>query len=106
MDLTTLDTETLTEREHIMLQPFYQAYSRQRPPAMTWRDCRKEGLTPKEYQSCGLDEIESSLDEIDALASYIIDEDGCVVAREEGNSITWKDRMINKWNRREVWSIH
>ena len=106
MNLSELNTAQLTEREQMMLYPFYDAYNRKYPPAMTWRDCRKEGLTPKEYQSCGLDDIESSLDELDALASYTIDEDGFVVAKEESNTTSWQDRLINKWSRKSVWSIH
>ena len=105
MNLSELNTAQLTEREQMMLYPFYDAYNREYPPAMTWQQCRKEGLTPKEYQSCGIDDIESSLDEIDVLASYTIDEDGCVVARQETNGTTWKDRMINKWTRRDEWSL-
>ena len=105
MNLSELDTAQLTEREQMQLYPFYDAYNRKYPPAMTWRDCRKEGLTPKEYQSCGLDDIESSLDELDVLASYTIDENGLVVAKVESNAITWQDRMINKWKRRDEWTL-
>ncbi len=105
MDLTTLDTETLTERERIQLQPFHQAYSRKYPPAMTWRDCRAEGLEPKEYTKCGLVEIQESMDEIETLSSFHIAEDG-TVQPGEGERASWMDRRINQWSRREIWSIH
>ena len=58
MDLKNIDLSTLTEREMIQLQAFHQAYNRPYPPAMTWRDCRAEGLEPKEYTGCGLVEIQ------------------------------------------------
>jgi hypothetical protein len=105
MNLSELNTATLTEREQMQLYSFYDAYNRKYPPAMTWRDCKAEGLTRKEYQSCGLDDIESSLDELDVLASYTIDEDGCVVAKVESNTTTWQDRLINKWKRRDEWTL-
>ena len=105
MDLTTLSIDTLTEREMIQLQAFHQAYSRPYPPAMTWRDCRAEGLDPKEYTKCGLVEIQESMDELDTLSSFHLSEDGTVVSGE-GERASWQDRLINKWSRREVWSIH
>ena len=89
----------------MMLYPFYDAYNRKYPPAMTWRDCRAEGLEPKEYTGCGLVEIQESMDEIETLSSFHIAEDG-TVQPGEGERASWMDRRINQWSRKKVWSIH
>ena len=65
----------------------------------------KSGLEKKEYTKCGIVEIQESMDELDTLSSFHLSEDGTVVAGE-GERATWQDRLINKWTRREVWSIH
>ncbi len=49
MDLKNIDLSQLSEQEQMVLYPFYDAYNRKYPPAMTWRDCRAEGLEPKVY---------------------------------------------------------
>ena len=105
MDLKNIDLSTLTEVEQMQLYPFFDAYNRKYPPAMTWRDCRAEGLEPKEYTKCGLIEIQESMDELETLSSFHIAEDG-TVQPGEGERASWMDRRINQWSRREVWSIH
>ena len=98
MNLKDYDTRTLTEVEQCQLAPFYLAYNRPYPPALTWRELRQEGFLPVEYTGCGIDEIEEGMDEIDPLSTFHIDEDGNLT---QGNSprATWQDRLINKWQR-------
>ena len=104
MDLKDIDLSTLSEREIIQLHAFHQAYNRPYPPSMTWRDCRAEGLEPKEYTHCGLVEIQESMDELEVLSSFHLSEDGTVMAGESPRA-SWMDRKINAWSRREVWSL-
>ena len=105
MNLKDLDLSQLSEQEQMQLYPFWYAYHRPSPPAMTWRDCVKEGLEKKEYTKCGIVEITESLDELDTLSSFHLNDDGEVVPGEV-ERCSWQDRLINKWTRREVWSIH
>ena len=104
MDLKTVDLSTLSEVEQMQLYPFYDAYNRKYPPAMTWRDCRAEGLLPVEYTHCGMTEIEESLDELDTLSTFHINADGDIQSGS-GERADWQDRLINKWARRSVWSV-
>ena len=104
MDLKTVDLSTLSDVEQMQLYPFFDAYNRKYPPAMSWRDCRSEGLLPVEYTHCGLTEIEESLDELDTLSTFHLNESGEVVAGS-GDRADWQERLINKVTRREVWSI-
>jgi len=99
-----MDLSQLSEREMMQLQAFHQAYNRPYPPMMTWRDCVAEGLEKKEYTGCGLVEIEESLDELDTLSSFHLNDEGEVVPGE-GERCSWQDRLINKWSRRKEWSI-
>ena len=87
MNLKDLDLSTLTEQEQMMLYPFFDAYNRKYPPAMSWRDCRSEGLLPVEYTHCGLTEIQESLDELDTLSSFHLNEDGEVVILKHGREM-------------------
>ena len=105
MDLKNINLSELTEQEQMVLYPFYDAYNRKYPPAMTWRDCRAEGLEPKEYTKCGIVEITESLDELDTLSSFHLNDDGEVVPGE-AERCSWMSRRINQWSRRDVWSIH
>ena len=102
MDLKTVDLTTLTETEQMQLYPFYHAYHRPYPPAMTWQQMRKDGYEPIDHQKCGLAEIEESFDE---LVSWTLDDDGCVVPLKGQDRASWLDRKINGWTRRDVWSI-
>ena len=104
MDLKNIDLSELSLVEQMKLYEFYDAYNRPYPPSMTWRDCRAEGLEPKEYTHCGLVEIQESMDELDALSSFHLSEDGTVMAGESPRA-SWMDRKINAWSRREVWSL-
>ena len=99
MDLKTVDLTTLTTQEQMQLYPFFDAYNRKYPPAMTWRDCVNEGLTRREWTTVGLDEIQESLDELDMLSTFHVDESGMVVPGV-GDRATWLDRKINAWTRR------
>ena len=82
----------------IQLYDIHQAYNRPHPPAMTWRQCREAGLTPKDYTGCGMIEILESLDEIDTLSSFHLNDDGEVVPGECERA-SWLDRRINQWSR-------
>ena len=99
MDLKTVDLSTLSEVEQMQLYPFFDAYNRKYPPAMTWRDCVAEGLTKREWTTCGMDEIQESMDEIEVMSTFHLDDDGMVVPGD-GDRATWLDRKINAWTRR------
>ena len=101
MDLRHLE---LTEREQIQLYDIHQAYERKRPPAMSWRDCREAGLEPREFVRCGLVEIQETMDEIETLSSFHLNEEGEVVPGE-GERASWLDRRINSWSRKKEWKI-
>ena len=105
MDLKNIDLSELSLVEQMKLYEFYDAYNRPYPPAMTWRDCVKEGLEKKEYTKCGIVEIQESMDELDTLSSFHIAEDGTVQSGE-GERCSWIERRINQWSRKSVWSIH
>ena len=102
MDLKTIDLSTLTEVETMQLYQFWYAYNREYPEAMTWREYRADGFQPVEWTSVGMDEIEESFDE---LIQYHIDEDGFVKPLPAGDRANWKDRLINKWTRRDEWTL-
>jgi hypothetical protein len=104
MDLKNIDLSELSLVEQMKLYEFYDAYNRPYPPAMTWRDCVKEGLEKKEYTHCGLVEIQESMDELEVLSSFHLSEDGTVMAGESPRA-SWMDRKINAWSRREEWSL-
>ena len=72
---------------------------------MTWRELRAEGFLPIEHTTCGIDEIEETMDEIDITSAFHIDDDGNVVSGV-GDRATWLDRKINAWTRTKHWSIH
>ena len=99
MDLKTVDLSTLSQVEQMQLYPFYDAYNRKYPPAMTWRDCVSEGLTRREWTTCGLTEIEEGMDELFVMSTFHLDDDGMVVPGD-GDRATWLDRKINAWTRR------
>ena len=99
MNLTQLDPTTLTQHEQMQLAPFYHSWNRPYPPAMTWRECVAEGLTRREWTSCGLDEIQEGTDELFVMSSFHLDEDGMVVPGE-GDRADWMQRRINAWSRR------
>ena len=102
MDLSTLDISTLSEREQAQLYPFYHAYTRPYPPALSWRQLRADGFTPVDRTKCGIAEIEESFDEI---CGYRIDEEGLVVPiSPDDERATWMDRKINAWSRKKEWS--
>ena len=99
MNLNTIDPTILTQQEQMQLAPFYHSYTRPYPPAMTWRDCRAEGLEPREWTKAGLEEIQEGMDEIFVMSSFHLDDDGMVVPGD-GDRASWQDRLINKWSRR------
>ena len=105
MNLKELDLSQLSELDQMRLYSFHNAYSRAYPTMMSWRDCRNLGLEPKEYTHCGLTEIEESLDELDTLSTFHLNESGEVVAGV-GDRADWQERLINKWSRKKEWSIH
>ena len=102
MNLKNLDISSLSEKEQAQLYPFYHAYNREYPPALTWRELRAEGFTPVEHTTCGISEIEESYDE---LIQYHIDEDGLVKPLTGDERASWLDRKINSWTRRKEWSL-
>ena len=104
MDLKNVDINSLSEKEAMILYDFWNAYNREYPPALTWRQLRDEGFTPKEYTHCGITEIEESLDELDTLSSFHINDEG-VVCPGESDRESWIDRRINKWSRTKIWKI-
>ena len=99
-----IDIKNLTEEEQMKLQEMHAAYTRPYPPAMNWRDYERDGFDRVEYTHCGMREIEESLDEIDTLSSFHLNEDGEVVAGEVERD-SWLDRRINSWQRCSVWSV-
>ena len=99
MNLTQLNSAALTTQERMQLAPFQMAYTMPYPEALTWRQLRAEGLEPREWAGCGLQEIQEGMDEIDLMSSFHLDEDGMVVPGE-GERASWQDRLINKWSRR------
>ena len=97
MDLNKLK---LTEKEMIQLYNIHQAYNRPHPPDMTWRDCREAGLDRRDFARCGLVEIQETMDEIETLSSFHLNEEGEVVPGE-GERASWLDRRINQWARQK-----
>ena len=85
----------------MQLAPFWLAYNKPYPPALTWRELRAEGFTPIEHTTCGIQEIEESWDE---LIQYRVDSDGNITT-DPGDRASWQDRLINKWSRKREWSI-
>ena len=102
MNVADIDINSLPETLAHQMYPFWQAYNRPYPPALTWRQLRAEGFTPKEWTTCGMAEIEESYDE---CIGYRLDEDGFVTPINGDERATWKDRLINKWTRRREWAI-
>ena len=103
MDLTDFLIDCLPERYRFQLYPFYQAYNRPYPPALTWRELRAEGFEPVEWTKVGLAEIEESFDEI---VQYTLDDDGNVVPLEGTQERAgWLERRINAWTRKDVWEL-
>ena len=94
-----LNKLNVTEEEMIQLYDIHQAYNRPHPPAMSWRECKAMGLERKDFAGCGMIEIIESLDEIDTLSSFHLNDDGEVVPGE-GERASWLDRRINQWSRR------
>ena len=104
MDLSSINLNTLTEQEQAQLYPFYHAYTREYPPLRTWREMKADGYTRVEYTKCGLDEIQETMDEIDVISSFHINEDGEITAGE-GERATWLQRKINAWGRTKEWKL-
>ena len=103
MDLNNFLIECLPERYQYQLYPFYQAYNRPYPEPLTWRQYRDLGYEPIEHQSCGMDEIEESWEE---MIQYRIDENGNITSSiGTGDTPTWLDRKIHSWTRRKVWKL-
>ena len=102
MNLAAIDINTLSEKEAMQLYPFWFAYNRAYPEAMTWREYRKAGFEPVEKTTVGLEEIEESYDE---CIGYTLDSDGFVVPISGDERATWQDRLINKWTRRKEWRL-
>ena len=98
MNLADLPASEVTPQHF----PFWNAYNRPYPPALTWRELRAEGFTPKEWTTCGMAEIEESYDE---LVQWRIDEDGCAKPLTGDERSTWQDRLINSWTRRKEWKL-
>ena len=82
--------------------PFWNAYHRPYPEALTWREYRAMGYDPIERTSVGLEEIEESFDE---CIGYTLDEEGFVVPLNGDERATWLDRRINSWTRRREWKL-
>ena len=101
MDLNKLN---VTKEEMIQLYDIHQAYNRPHPPAVSWRDCVRAGLEPREFVRCGLVEIQETMDEIEVMSSFHLSEDGTVMAGE-GERASWQTRLINKWSRKKEWKI-
>ena len=100
-DIPNIDS--LPEKLAMQLHPFWIAYHRPYPPAVTWRQMKAEGYEPIEHTTCGISEIEESFDE---LIQWTLDDDGFVVPID-GNPerATWQDRLINKWTRKKIWKL-
>ena len=98
MNLADLPITEVTPQIH----PFYQAYHRPYPEALTWREYRNLGYEPIERTKVGLAEIEESFDE---LIQYTIDEDGFVVPLQGDERSDWLSRRINAWSRKKEWTL-
>ena len=88
----------------MQLYPFYQAYNRPYPAKMSWREYREAGFDPIEKQTVGLEDIESTWDE---LAMFRIDAEGNVTTEppDSRERATWVERKINGWTRRKEWTL-
>ena len=98
MNLADLPISEVTPQIH----PFYQAYHRPYPEALTWREYRAMGYEPIEKTTCGMAEIVESYDE---LIQWTIDEDGLVKPLTGDERASWLDRKINAWTRRKEWKL-
>ena len=101
LNFADLDINTLPETQAMQAYPFWQAYHREYPPALTWRQLRQEGLLPIEHETVSLADIEEGFDE---LIQWTLDEDGCVVPLSGEERRDWVSRKINSWTRRREWS--
>ena len=102
LNIADVNINDLPERLAHQVYPFWQAYHRPYPPALTWRQLRAEGLEPKEWTTCGIAEIEESFDEI---VQYTLDDDGCITALKGDERASWLERRINAWSRKDIWQL-
>ena len=98
MNLKDFPTSTLSQQEQIHLAPFYLAYNRPYPPAVTWRELRSEGFMPIEHETVGLEGILEGIDEQSIEFSYRLDSDGNVVTGSFDRP-DWVARRIHQWQR-------
>ena len=99
MDLKNIDLSTLTEVEVMQLTPFYLAYNKSHGTIFSRNDYKSMGVEPVDKARCGMVEIEETLDAIDTLSSFHLDESGEVVAGV-GERADWVERRITAWARK------
>ena len=98
MNLAELNTGKFDSATQAKLAPFYLAYTRPYPPAVTWRELRAEGFMPIEHQTCSLDDVMEGLDEQTLEFSYRLDDDGNVISGATDRP-DWQTRRIHQWQR-------
>ena len=98
MNLKDYDMSLLSDVEVMQLTPFYMSYNRPHGTIFSRNDYKSMGVEPVDKARCGMVEIEETLDAIDTLSSFHLDESGEVVAGV-GERADWVERRISQWAR-------
>ena len=93
------DMSELSDVEVMQLTPFYLAYNKPHGTIYSRNDYKSMGVEPVDKVGCGMVEIQETLDAIDTLSSFHLDESGEVVAGV-GERADWVARRITAWSRK------
>ena len=99
MNLKDYDMSQLSDVEVMQLTPFYLAYNKSHGTIFSRNDYKSMGVEPVDKAGCGMRDIQETLDAIDTLSTFHLNEQGEVVPGE-GVRADWMERRISQWARK------